>query len=131
VPGDLLILIEEEEDDVLKRDGNNIVYDLHINFIDACLGTNVEVPTIDGKVKIKIDAGTQRGKVLRLRDKGIKDVNGYGRGDQLIYINVWTPKNLSAEERSILEKLRNSPNFDPKPGKSEKSFFQRMKEYFE
>lgn len=131
VAGDLLILIEEEEDELLKRDGNNIVYDLHVNFIDACLGTSVEVPTIDGKVKIKIDAGTQSGKVLRLRDKGIKDVNGYGRGDQLIYINVWTPKNLSSEEKAILEKLRSSPNFDPKPGKSEKSFFQKMKEYFE
>lgn len=131
MPGDLLILIEEEEDDVLKRDGNNIVYDLHINFVDACLGTHVEVPTIDGKVKIKIDAGTQSGKVLRLRDKGVKDVNGYGRGDQLIYINVWTPKNLTSEEKTILDKLRSSPNFDPKPGKSEKSFFQRMKEYFE
>lgn len=131
MPGDLLILIEEEEDETLKRDGNNIIYDLHISFVDACLGTNCEVPTIDGKVKIKIDAGTQSGKVLRLRDKGIKDVNGYGRGDQLIYVNVWTPKNLSSDEKVILEKLRSSPNFEPKPAKSDKSFFQKMKEYFE
>lgn len=130
IPGDLLILIEEEEDETLKRDGNNVIYDLHISFIDACLGTSVEVPTIDGKVKIKIDSGTQGGKILRLRDKGIKDVNGYDRGDQLIYVNIWTPKNLSNEE-TILEKLRSSQNFDPKPSKSEKSFFQRMKEYFE
>lgn len=129
--GDLLILIEEEEDDTLKRDGNNVIYDLHINFADACLGTSVEIPTIDGKVKIKIDAGTQAGKVLRLRDKGIKDVNGYGRGDQLIYVNVWTPKQLTSEEKVILEKLKKSPNFEPKPNKTEKSFFQRMKEYFE
>jgi molecular chaperone DnaJ len=124
-------LIEEEEDDTLKRDGNNVIYDLHINFADACLGTSVEIPTIDGKVKIKIDAGTQAGKVLRLRDKGIKDVNGYGRGDQLIYVNVWTPKQLTNEERAILEKLKNAANFEPKPNKTEKSFFQRMKEYFE
>ncbi|MFQ3576106.1 MAG: molecular chaperone DnaJ [Cytophagales bacterium] len=130
-PGDLLILIEEEEDAQLKRDGNNIVYDLYISFIDACLGTQIEVPTIDGKVRIKIDPGTQSGKILRLRDKGVKDVNGYGRGDQLIHINVWTPKVLSNEEKAILEKLRRSSNFDPKPNNGDKGFFQRMKEYFQ
>lgn len=128
--GDLLILIEEEEDEQLKRDGNNIIYDLYISFIDACLGTSVEVPTIDGKVKIKIEPGTQSGKILRLRDKGVKDVNGYGRGDQMIYVNVWTPKVLNNEERVILEKFRGSANFDPKPSKNEKGFFERMKEYF-
>jgi molecular chaperone DnaJ len=131
LPGDLLILIEEEEDALLKRDGNNIIYDLYISFIDACLGTYVEVPTIDGKVRIKIEPGTQSGKILRLRNKGVKDVNGYERGDQLIHINVWTPKTLTSEERAILEKLRNSPNFIPKPNSSDKSFFQRMKEYFQ
>lgn len=129
-PGDLLILVEEKEDDALKRDGNNVIYDLHISFIDAALGASVEVPTIDNMVKIKIDAGTQSGKILRLRGKGIKDINGYGQGDQLIHVNVWTPKSLSKEEREMLEKLRDSPNFQPNPGSGEKSFFERMKEFF-
>ena len=129
-PGDLLILIEEQEDKDLKRDGNNLVYDLHINFVDAALGTSVEVPSVGGKVRIKIDPGTQGGKILRLRGKGLKDINGYGSGDQLIYVNVWTPKKLSSEEKAALEKLRHSPNFQPHPDSSEKGFFERMKEYF-
>ncbi len=129
-PGDLLILIEEQGDEQLKRDGNNIIYDLYLNFADAALGTSVEVPTIDGVVKIKIDPGTQGGKILRLRGKGIKDVNGYGVGDQLIHINIWTPKNITREERDILEKFRESPNFVPNPGKHDRSFFERMREFF-
>lgn len=129
-PGDLLILIEEEEHDLLKRDGNNVIYDLHISFVDAALGSEVEVPTIEGKVKIKIEGGTQSGKILRLRGKGIKDINGYNKGDQLIHVNVWTPKHLSAEEKALLEKLRDSPNFKPNPGKGDRSFFERMKEFF-
>ena len=131
VPGDLIILIEEIPHETLKRDGNNVVYDLHISFIDAALGTSIEVPTIDGKAKIKIDPGTQGGRMLRLKGKGVPEVNSYHRGDQLIHINVWTPKALSREERELLEKLQNSPNFKPNPGKNEKSFFERMKEYFE
>jgi molecular chaperone DnaJ len=131
MPGDLLIVIEEEPDEILKRDGNNVVYDLHINFADAALGTNVEVPTIEGKVKIKIDPGTQSGKILRLKGKGIKDINGYNRGDQLVHINIWTPKNLTREETTLLERLRDSPNFAPKPGKDEKGFFEKMKEFFQ
>lgn len=130
IPGDLLILIEETEDHNLKRDGNNVIFDLHISFIDAALGTNVEVPAISGKVKIKIEPGTQSGKILRLRGKGLKDINGYETGDQLIYVNVWTPKKLTAEEKAKLESLRNSPNFEPKPDASDKGFFERMKEYF-
>jgi molecular chaperone DnaJ len=130
VPGDLLIVIEEQEDKHLKRDGNNLVYDLYISFIDAALGTTVEVPSVGGKVKIKIDAGTQSGKILRLRGKGLKDVNGYETGDQLIYVNVWTPKKLTSEERAKLESLKNSPNFQPHPDANEKGFFERMKEYF-
>ncbi len=129
-PGDLLILIEEKEDPQLKREGNNLVYDLYLNFVDAVLGTSVEVPTIDGKVKIRIDPGTQAGKVLRLRGKGIRDINGYGTGDQLIHVNIWTPRRISSDERRILEKLRESPNFRPKPGKNEKSFFDKMREFF-
>ena len=130
ISGDLLILIEETEDKDLKRDGTNLVYDLHISFIDAAIGTNVEVPSIGGKVRIKIDPGTQSGKILRLRGKGLKDVNGYGTGDQLIYINVWTPKKLSTEEKAKLESLRTSPNFQPSPDANEKGFFERMKESF-
>ncbi|HAR19403.1 MAG TPA: molecular chaperone DnaJ, partial [Cytophagales bacterium] len=128
--GDLIILIEEEEHSNLKREGNNIVYDLHVNFVDAALGTSVEVPTIGGNVKIKIDPGTQSGKILRLKDKGIKDLNSYQKGDQLIYVNVWTPKHLSPQEKEILESLRDSPNFHPNPGKGEKSFFEKVKEFF-
>ena len=130
VPGDLLILIEETEDKVLKRDGNNIIYDLHISFIDAALGTTVEIPSIGGKVRIKLEPGTQSGKMLRLRGKGIKDVNGYSTGDQLIYINVWVPKKLTAEEKAKLESLKGSPHFQPHPDTQEKGFFERMKEYF-
>jgi len=130
VPGDLLIVIEEVEDEELKRDGTNIVYDLHLSFIDVVLGTSIEVPTIGGKVKIKVDPGTQSGKILRLRGKGIKDLNGYGKGDQLIHVNVWTPKSVSDKEKKALEELRDSPNFKPNPGKGDKSFFDKMKEFF-
>lgn len=130
VPGDLLIVIEEQADDTLKRDGNNVMFDLHISFIDAALGTNVEVPTINGRVKIKIDAGTQSGKILRLKGKGIKDIEGYATGDQLIHVNVWTPKTLTREERNTLESLRGSENFEPNPEKGEKGFFENMKEFF-
>ncbi len=129
-PGDLLILVEEKEDDLLKRDGNNVIYDLHLSFIDAALGSSIEVPTIDGKVKIKIDAGTQGGKILRLRGKGIKDINGYGKGDQLIHVNIWTPKSLTKEEKEMLEGLKDAPNFQPNPSASDRSFFERMKEFF-
>ena len=131
VPGDLIILVEEVQHETLKRDGLNIIYDLYINFADAALGTSVEVPTIDGKAKIKIDAGTQGGKILRLKGKGIPEVNSYHKGDQLIYVNIWTPKAVSSDEREILEKLKDSSNFKPQPGKNEKSFFERIKEYFD
>ena len=130
IPGDLLIVIEEIEDKVLQRDGNNVIFDLYVSFVDAALGASVEVPTIDGRVKIKVEPGTQSGKMLRLKGKGIKDINGYSRGDQLIMVNVWTPTQLTKEERQTLEALRESPNFKPAPGNSEKSFFDKMKEFF-
>jgi molecular chaperone DnaJ len=130
VPGDLIIVIEEVEDDKLKRDGLNIIYDLYISFSDAALGTSVEVPSVEGPVRLKIDGGTQAGKVLRLKGKGIREVNGYGKGDQLVYVNVWTPTQLSREETEILERLRHSANFQPNPGKAEKGFFERMKDIF-
>ena len=130
IPGDLLILIEEKQSETLQRDGNNLVFDLYLNFVDAALGTQVEVPTIDGKVRIKIDPGTQSGKILRLKGKGIGDINGYARGDQLIHVNLWTPRSLTKEEKEMLESLRSSPNFEPKPGKGDKGFFEKMKEFF-
>ncbi len=131
VNGDLLILIEEEEHPELKRDGNNLIYHLFLSFPSAALGTQVEVPTIDGKAKIKIDAGTQSGKILRLKGKGLNDVNGYGKGDLLVDINIHTPDFISPEEKRILEQLNTSKNFQPNPNKKEKSFFDRMKEYFD
>jgi molecular chaperone DnaJ len=130
IAGDLLIVIEEVEDQILQREGNNVIFDLYISFVDAALGASIEVPTIDGKVKIKIDQGTQSGKMLRLKGKGIKDINGYTRGDQLIMVNVWTPVQLTKEERQTLENLREAPNFKPDPEKSDKSFFDKMKEFF-
>lgn len=123
-------MIEEIEHDILQRDGNNVVYDLYVNFVDAALGAHIEVPTIESKVKIKLEPGTQSGKILRLKGKGIKDLNGFGRGDELIHVNVWTPQQLTKEEKEKLESLRESENFIPAPGKSEKTFFDKMKEFF-
>lgn len=128
--GDLIIQIEEESHPELHRDGINVSYDLYISFPDASFGTSVEVPTIDGRAKIKIPAGTQSGKIFRLKGKGFPEVQGYGKGDQLVYVNVWTPQDLSSEEKSMLEKLNASPNFKPKPDKNNKSFFERVKEAF-
>jgi molecular chaperone DnaJ len=131
INGDLLIVIEEEEHPALKREGNHLLYSLNISFPDAALGTNVEIPTIDAKAKIKIDAGTQSGKVLRLKGKGLPDVNSYSRGDLLVEISVYTPTHLAADEKKHLEAMRSSKNFEPNPSKKEKGFFDRMKEYFD
>lgn len=130
MPGDLIILIEEEAHEILHREGLNVSYDLFITFPDAVFGTSVEVPTIDGKAKIKIPAGTQSGKIFRLKGKGFPEVNSYSKGDQLIHINVWTPQHVSSEESAILEKLNDSKNFKPQPDKSDKSFFEKIKEAF-
>jgi len=129
-PGDLIIQIEEEQHPELQRDGLNVAYDLYISFPDATFGTEVEVPTITGRVKVKIPSGTQSGKILRLKGKGFPEVQGYGKGDQMIYVNVWTPQHLTNDEKAILEKLNNSDNFKPKPDKKDKSFFERVKEAF-
>jgi molecular chaperone DnaJ len=126
--GDLIILIEEEPHKDLHREGLNVAYDLYISFTDAVFGTQSEVPTIDGRAKIKIPAGTQSGKVFRLKGKGFPAVNSYEKGDQLIHVNVWTPQNVSAEEKSMLEKLSHSNNFKPHPDKNEKSFFDKIKD---
>lgn len=128
--GDLLILIEEEQHKELHRDGINVGHELHISFTDAVFGTQVEVPTIDGRAKIKIPPGTQSGKIFRLKGKGFPAVNSYEKGDQLISVNVWTPQTLSAEEKAMLEKISDSPNFQPHPEKSDKSFFDKVREMF-
>jgi molecular chaperone DnaJ len=128
--GDLIILIEEEAHKELHRDGMNVGHELHISFTDAVFGTHVEVPTIDGRAKIKIPPGTQSGKIFRLKGKGFPGINSYERGDQLISVNVWTPQTLSPEERATLERMSSSPNFQPHPDKSDKSFFDKVREMF-
>lgn len=131
VNGDLLVVIDEEEHPELIREGNDLIYNLFISIPDAIIGTHVEVPTVDNNVKIKIEPGTQPGKILRLRGKGLPEVNGYGRGDLLVNVNVWIPKNLSKEELKIFEKLKDSDSFTPNPDKNDRGFFDRMKGYFE
>ncbi|HEY0355529.1 MAG TPA: molecular chaperone DnaJ [Flavisolibacter sp.] len=128
--GDLIILIEEEQHKELQREGLNVAYELHLSFPDAVFGTQVEVPTIDGRAKIKIPPGTQSGKVFRLKGKGFPAVNSYEKGDQLVQVNVWTPQHISAEEKAMLEKLNHSANFKPNPDKNQKSFFDKMREMF-
>ncbi|HEX7493385.1 MAG TPA: molecular chaperone DnaJ [Bacteroidales bacterium] len=131
VNGDLLVVIDEEEHADLIREGNDLIYNLFISIPDAVLGTHVEVPTVDNNVKIKIEPGTQPGKILRLRGKGLPEVNGYGRGDLLVNVNVWIPRNMSKEEMKIFEKFKDSDSFTPDPDKNDKGFFERMKGYFE
>ena len=131
INGDLLVLIQEDKHPELIRDGNDLVYYLYLSIPDAMLGTTAEIPTVDGKVKIRIEPGTQPGKILRLRGKGIPDVNGYGTGDLLVSLNVWIPKILSKEEQKLFERMKDSPNFIPNPDQSEKSLFERMKGFFE
>ncbi|MES2882224.1 MAG: molecular chaperone DnaJ [Bacteroidota bacterium] len=128
--GDLIILIEEEPHKELEREGLNVAYELHLSFPDAVFGTQVEVPTIDGRAKIKIPAGTQSGKVFRLKGKGFPAVNSYERGDQLVQVNLWTPQHISSDEKAALEKLAHSSNFKPAPEKNQKSFFEKMREMF-
>ncbi len=130
VNGDLIVLIEEEEHPELVRDGNDLLYNVFIGYPEAVLGETVEIPTIEGKVKVKIEAGTQPGKILRLRGKGLPDVNGYGKGDLLAKVNVWIPKNLSKDEKKLVEKMREAEGF--KPGSSDKkSIFSKMKDFFD
>lgn len=128
--GDLIINIEEKEHEFLQRDGQNILFEQFLSFADAAIGTQVEVPTLDGKVRIKIPPGTQSGKIFRLQDKGLPTVQGYGKGDQLIHVNVWTPKKLTQEERDLLEKMRTMPNFTPSPQKSDRTLYEKLRDYF-
>jgi molecular chaperone DnaJ len=132
IPGDLLVQIEEIRHELLERDGDNLLYEHFINFSDAVLGTTLEIPTISGKAKIKIEPGTQSGKVLRLKGKGLPSINQWERkGDLLITVHIWTPKNLTKEEKAMLQKLGHSPNFQPHPSAHDKNIFSRMKDIFE
>lgn len=128
--GDLIIVIEEIQHAALRREGNHVTYDLYLSFPQAALGSVVEIPTITGKAQITIEPGTSSGKILRLKDKGLPSVNSYGKGDQIIYVNIFVPQNLSADERQTLERLRDSPNFLPKPGKQERSIFDKIRDVF-
>ncbi|MDY0779652.1 molecular chaperone DnaJ [Tenacibaculum sp. IB213877] len=130
IPGDLLVLIEEVQHETLKREGSNIHYDLYINFSEAVLGVSKEIETVTGKVKIKIEPGTQSGKILRLKGKGLPSIERYGLGDFLIHINVWTPQELSKEQRQFFENMKEDANFSPNPQKSDKSFFEKVKDMF-
>ncbi|MGW9686983.1 molecular chaperone DnaJ [Flagellimonas sp. 2504JD1-5] len=130
IPGDLLVAIETLEHDTLKREGDNLHYDLYISFSEAVLGSSKEIDTVGGKVRIKLEQGIQSGKILRLRGKGISSINGYGSGDLLVHVNVWTPKELNKEQKEFFERMQNDDNFEPKPEKSDKSFFEKVKDMF-
>ncbi len=130
VSGDLIVLIEEHTHDSFIREGIHLHHDLYISFSEAALGVAKEVGLLDGKVRIKLDAGIQSGKTLRLRGKGLPDLNGYGKGDLLVHINVWTPKTLNREQKQFFQRMVEDENFIPKPEKSDKSFFEKVKDMF-
>jgi len=130
INGDLLVVIEEEEDPNLIRDENDVIYNLFLSFPTAALGGTVEVPTIDGVAKVKIDPGTQPGKVLRLRNKGLPSVNGFGTGDELVHVNVYVPENLTDKEKKLLSEMEKSPNFEPSKS-AKKSVFNKFKKMFD
>ena len=130
ISGDLLVVISEEEHATLKREGDNLHYDMYVSLPDAVLGTSKEIDTVTGKVRIKIEAGVQSGKILRLRGKGIPSINGYGKGDLLVHVNVWTPKTLSKKQKEFFENMREDEHFEPKPESSDKSFFEKVKDMF-
>ncbi len=131
VAGDLIVLIEvDEQSGELQRDGENLHYDLYINFSEAALGASKEINTVSGKVRIKIEPGVQSGKILRLRGKGLPRLNSYGSGDLLVHVNVWTPQELSKEQRQFFEKNISDTNMQPNPQKSDKSFFEKVKDMF-
>ena len=130
INGDLLVVIEEEPNEDLQRDGNDLIYTAFVSIPDAILGAEAEIPGIDGKLKIKIEPGTQSGKVLRLRGKGLPDVNGYSNGDLLVYIQIWTPKKIDKEHKEMLLKMRTDDSFKPAPDKGDKNFIERMRKMF-
>lgn len=130
VPGDLLVAISEKKHKNLQREGDNLHYDLYISIPDAVLGSHKEIPTVEGDVRIKLDAGVQSGKTLRLRNKGIPSINGYGKGDLLVHVNVWTPQTLDKNQRGFFETMKDHENFVPNPEQSDKSFFEKVKDMF-
>ena len=130
VNGDLQVLIEEEQHPELLRDGNDLIHNLNIPVTTALLGGSVEVPTVDGRAKIKIAPGTHAGKVLRLAGKGLPEVNGYGRGDELIVIDITIPDRLTKEEKRLIEQLAEQPNFQRASSIKEQNIFERMKNFF-
>lgn len=130
VPGDLIVVIEEIPHETIVRQDENLHYDLYISFAEAVLGGTKEVETVTGKVRIKLEEGIQSGKILRLKGKGLPSLQGYGTGDFLIHVNVWTPKKLSKEQKDFFEKMKENENFIPNPQKSDKSFFEKVKEMF-
>ncbi len=131
IAGDLIVVIEEIPHQALRREGENLHYDAFISFVDAVLGESIEIPTVSGKAKITIEPGTQSGKMLRLKGKGLPVLQRRGQGDLFVHINVWTPKKISNEEKELLNKLKKSENFMPSPDGNEKGFFQRVKDMFE
>lgn len=130
ISGDLLVAIEEKPHPTLQREGDNLHHDLYISISDAVLGSSKEIDTVNGKVRIKIEQGVQSGKILRLRNKGIPSINSYGTGDLLVHINVWTPKTLNKEQKEFFKKMSEDDNFQPKPEKEDKSFFEKVKDMF-
>ncbi|WP_338408605.1 molecular chaperone DnaJ [uncultured Flavobacterium sp.] len=130
VPGDLIVAIEEIEHEFLKREGENLHYDLYISFAEAVLGISKDIEAINGKVRIKLEEGIQSGKILRLKGKGIPNINGYGTGDLLVHVNVWTPKILNKDQKQFFEKNIADENFIPNPEKGDKSFFEKVKDMF-
>ena len=130
IPGDLIVVIEELEHEFLKREGENLHYDLYISFAEAVLGISKDIEAVNGKVRIKLEEGIQSGKILRLKGKGIPSINGYGSRDLLVHVNVWTPKTLTKEQKQFFENALNDDNFTPHPEKSDKSFFEKVKDMF-
>ncbi|MDR3272523.1 MAG: molecular chaperone DnaJ [Flavobacteriaceae bacterium] len=132
IPGDLIVVIEEIEDEQLKREGDNLHYELYVSVPEAIIGTKQDVPTVNGKVRITVDAGTQSGKILRLKGKGLPQINGYNFGDLFVHINVWTPNlnKLSKEQKEFFEKMIDNENFSPKPTSQDKTFFEKMRDMF-
>ena len=130
ISGDLLVAIHEEEHPTLKREGDNLHYDMYVSVPDAVLGSSKDIDTVTGKVRIKIEPGVQSGKILRLRGKGIPSINGYGKGDLLVHVNVWTPKTLSKQQKEFFESMKDDSHFQPNPDSDDKSFFEKVKDMF-
>jgi molecular chaperone DnaJ len=130
--GDLIVLIEEQQHRHFIREEDDIIYELTISISDAVLGAEVEIPILGGTAMLKIEPGTQPGKVLRLRDKGIRHLNHSGRGDQLVYINIYIPNKLNNKEKEFFKELAKSENMKPRKSGETKSkgFFSRVKESF-